>query len=369
MQIYRWYASSQVVRTKFSMTELLNIIQITYGTRLWRRPAARPASSTGSRNWSLPPPPPHTHTSDGDDDDDDRLGAADDLNGPSRACNASGGDARGWVVSARAGALPQTPMGDEPAEVAPVQLTASFVLLERAEPPPKPETPADGAEDPAAAEGETPPAIESITFALTVDDPVGAAETSEPLSVTIPQASEEEPNPAPTDWPEAVKWAHTLEISVDEANSEVDFLRGGFHVAVKNGNDDLVAADIDLSEFLVNSKAVSRRFEIPDLGLVAVTVTLDKVWLPEALALQLMPMAVTVRSVEALPKDPHSYSALATAFEPVHCEYQLFDSQPTVKTEALPHGKKLNFKDRHVFHAGRFASAADVQALLEAGTY
>ena len=64
-----------------------------------------------------------------------------------------------------------------------------------------------------------------------------------------------------------------------------------------------------------------------------------------------------------------SYSALATAFEPVHCEYQLFDSQPTVKTAALPHGKKLNFKDRHVFHAGRFASAADVQALLEAGTY
>ena len=290
-------------------------------------------------------------------------------------------------------------MADGAELAGPVQLTARFVLVERYAPPPKP---AEGAE--AAAEGaeEGPPAIENITFSLAVAEPITVAETSDALSVAFPEPTEEEPEPAAVNWPEAVQWAHVQEIVVDEANSEVEYLQGCCRVAVQNGDEELAAADIDLADFLLGGLTIGRRFEIANLGVVSLDITvrarprpalpprpspcsptrgsapdrppspparlqLDKAWLPEELALRLMPMAITVLSAEALPKDPHSYSALGQAFQPVHCEYQLFDEQPRVETAGLPHSKKVAFKHKHVFHAGKFASGGSLRSVLENG--
>jgi hypothetical protein len=241
-----------------------------------------------------------------------------------------------------------------------VNLSVSFTLEERFIAPP---FKMEGDE-------EEQSSIDGVYFQFDMETPFNFSSKSDPLSTALPEAAAEgDAAPEPVDWPQTVTWSHAEEVSVTEEHSQVDLLQRCCRIATFNqtGDEELAATTLDLSEVLMGVKFFSHRFEIPDLGRVVVTLSLDHAWLDEKLAQTLMPMSVTIQSAEALPKDPHSYTKLQGAFQPVRCEYQLFGDQPLVSTQALPHSKKVRFKHVHVFHASAFSSPAALRRVLEQG--
>jgi hypothetical protein len=274
------------------------------------------------------------------------------------------------------GAASQGPaMGDEegPPPYA-VQLTVSFALVER-EPPPAPPAPAaegeEGAED--GADGaEPPPPIDNVCFSFSMGEPFAQECKSEPLSVAFPVAEEEggEVPPMPN-WAEQVSWTQTegLLFETNQAMAQPALLAECCSVAVLNADDDaqLDGTALDLTPMLLGQKTFNRDFLIERIGLVRMSVALDKLWLSPELIAKLLPMSITIGSLSDMPREPHPFKRLSAAFEPVRCEYKLLGEQPLISTPGLPHAKKLAFNSTTVFLAGEHADPAEVREAIEAG--
>ena len=222
-------------------------------------------------------------------------------------------------------------MGDEegPPPYA-VQLTVSFALVER-EPPPAPPAPAaegeEGAED--GADGaEPPPPIDNVCFSFSMGEPFAQECKSEPLSVAFPVAEEEggEVPPMPN-WAEQVSWTQTegLLFETNQAMAQPALLAECCSVAVLNADDDaqLDGTALDLTPMLLGQKTFNRDFLIERIGLVRMSVALDKLWLSPELIAKLLPMSITIGSLSDMPREPHPFKRLSAAFEPVRCEYKL----------------------------------------------
>ena len=251
-----------------------------------------------------------------------------------------------------------------------VQMTVAFALLEREVPKP-PEPVAEGEEGEA---DEAPAGIENVCFSFTMGEPFAQECKSEPLSVALPVAEEEggELPPMPN-WAEQVSWTLTegLLFETNQEMAQPALLADCCRVAVLNadGDEQLDGTQLDLTPMLLGQKTFKRDFVIERLGLVRMSIALDKLWLSPELIAKLLPMAVTIGSLSDMPRGPHPFKRLSTVFEPVRCDYTLVGEQPLVSTPGLPHAKKLAFNSTTVFLAGEHADAVEVREAIEAGLH